>query len=529
MRSQPKHLAFYYFTCIFVIERQVSLEMALPRWPPQFYIFCLIPLVHAYTVFETNCSAPVTQPNYVSSPNTRGTLEILFSCLFTIFACTWTLQHPNVPQQRVEDDPDLEEEEYRGPRDFVALLCAKWRKVKGRFVKWRKPKQGNTSWRSGAFYRSTLRMLSTILAPELIIAVASEERRRARITLLEMKKHFESKEEDKVAWSLTHSYYANMGGFVIRLRGQPNGKIQVPATHFSYHNPYHLNGKDILSLRKSGYISKLPDIREEEIKDKFKGDYLAKGIALCQIGWSSVQIAVRHTKNLSISPLEVAVVAYSLCAVFTYLTYWHKPQRINVAHAIQLDAHAIRPDTQQTEAPPQGKDTMSDEVFQILQRHDTHRFFGSMLGSQTAPMGAPISMDSTPRGGLWTPYIVALFAAVFGGIHFIAWNFSFPSTVELMLWRWLSVYLTAAPFFAWLLVFVDSKFGFSYSYPGPLNLGLLSRHSYQHRLFMGALYLLVALYFIGRLFILIEMFRTLFFLPPTSYISTWTSNAPHVA
>lgn len=33
------------------------------------------------------------QPN----PDRRGTLGIVESCLFTVFACTWSFQHLNVP------------------------------------------------------------------------------------------------------------------------------------------------------------------------------------------------------------------------------------------------------------------------------------------------------------------------------------------------------------------------------------------------------------------------------------------------
>ncbi|KAL7806019.1 hypothetical protein V8C26DRAFT_440233 [Trichoderma gracile] len=59
---------------------------------------CLISLAKAYTLFETNCSAPVIPANYVSSPNTRGTPEILWSSLFTIFACTGTTSASQCPR-----------------------------------------------------------------------------------------------------------------------------------------------------------------------------------------------------------------------------------------------------------------------------------------------------------------------------------------------------------------------------------------------------------------------------------------------
>jgi hypothetical protein len=36
-------------------------------------------------------------------------------------------------------------------------------------------------------------------------------------------------------------------------------------------------------------------------------------------------------------------------------------------------------------------------------------------------------------------------------------------------------------------------------------------------------------YVAARLFMLVEIFRTLLYLPPDAYISTWASNVPHVA
>ena len=35
------------------------------------------------------------------------------------------------------------------------------------------------------------------------------------------------------------------------------------------------------------------------------------------------------------------------------------------------------------------------------------------------------------------------------------------------------------------------------------------------------------IYAVARLFILVELFRTLCFLPAYAYVSTWTTNIPH--
>ncbi|KAL7902649.1 hypothetical protein HDV64DRAFT_287212 [Trichoderma sp. TUCIM 5745] len=345
--------------------------MALPRWPSHFIILCLISLVQAYTVFETNCSAPATLSNYVSSPNTRGTLDILWSSLFTIFACTWTIQHPNVPEQREVDDHSLT---LRGWRTWIGSL---WRNIK---------------WGMEECFRSTLRMLWTVIAPELIISAACIQLIEARENEKKMKQH---NLDDRVPWTRTHSYYANMGGFVVR---NPSADKTI------YHDPYHLTGQEIFELREGGHIAYFPSITEAEIMDKSKGDMLGKLIALGQIVWSVCQIIARLVRKLPVSPLEVAVVAFAVCAVFIYVLYWKKPQRVGVTHTIQLK------DDNPLYSKGELKDKMLDDEKDIIVLN-----------------------------------VVSFSAALFGGIHAIAWDFPFPSTIELIFWRCASIYTAAAP------------------------------------------------------------------------------------
>ncbi|KAH8599526.1 hypothetical protein B0O99DRAFT_328402 [Bisporella sp. PMI_857] len=64
--------------------------------------FFLISTALAFTHFNPNCTTPNTVVNFVSTPNSRGTLNILWSCLFTIIACTWSIQHLNIPESPIE-------------------------------------------------------------------------------------------------------------------------------------------------------------------------------------------------------------------------------------------------------------------------------------------------------------------------------------------------------------------------------------------------------------------------------------------
>ncbi|PON20825.1 hypothetical protein TGAM01_v210333 [Trichoderma gamsii] len=260
----------------------------------RLFLLVLVPLVKAYEVFETTCSAPNPHSEFmfVSSPNTRGTLEILWSSLFTILACTWTLHHPDVPEQR--NDCDL------------GVL-------------------GDIKWALKAFCKSAVMIVMTALAPELIIGVAVEDLMNAMQTQQMMEEYAFN---DQVAWSLRHSYFAEMGGFAIR------SKKPLDASDKQGNKPrggelHSLSVDQLYDLRRDRVIESLPDIRAEEIKDKSQSDTLGKFIAIGQIAWTIVQIIVRAVKRLPVSPLEVAVVAFAACAVIVYALYMKKPQRVS--------------------------------------------------------------------------------------------------------------------------------------------------------------------------------------------------------
>jgi hypothetical protein len=69
------------------------------------FLFSLATILHEHTTFTPNCTSPDQLVNFVVSPEGRGTLDMLWSSLFTIIACTWTILHLNVPEQQDSRDP----------------------------------------------------------------------------------------------------------------------------------------------------------------------------------------------------------------------------------------------------------------------------------------------------------------------------------------------------------------------------------------------------------------------------------------
>lgn len=55
--------------------------------------------VTCFTSYEMGCKPPDEVYNFVKSPTVRGTLQIIWSCVATLFASTYTVLHLNIPEQ----------------------------------------------------------------------------------------------------------------------------------------------------------------------------------------------------------------------------------------------------------------------------------------------------------------------------------------------------------------------------------------------------------------------------------------------
>jgi hypothetical protein len=111
-------------------------------------------------------------------PNVRGTLDIVWTCISILLLCTWSVQHLNIqPQVKA-----------RAVRQYIRLIVF----LVKRKVKW---------------------MFLTLMAPEILIGLALSQfvaARHGQDTMQEFAR------EDGVEWTLEHSHFADMGGFVIR-------------------------------------------------------------------------------------------------------------------------------------------------------------------------------------------------------------------------------------------------------------------------------------------------------------------------
>jgi hypothetical protein len=390
-------------------------------------------------------------------------------------------------------------------------------------------------------------MILTMLAPEFVLSIAWEELAVAQTDLKALQ---ELAGKDGTEWTLTHSLFANMGGFVIRgntgqelqalekthnestpLTGPSvtdereqitkasssaplvsSRQIAIPRdqTHaLGHYDPFHLTAADIFRLRTSGQLPKMPLISADDINDKSKTDSFARVVSVAQITWIVTQVLTRVARRLAVSQLEIAVVAFSTCAIIIYILHWKKPKSVLIPCTVLTFPGPIPLEITRNESIIEKNESMLQRFFgEGPSGYDAWRLL-SQKGVRPIPNDfVPRSLD---RGDDTVAYFLlglGLGSSLFGGIHVAAWNFAFPTQVELILWRVASIYCTVF-FYLFIVVLV-----------------LLDRFEWfdnQMRKLVSSLYVL------ARVFMIVEMFRTLCFLPPDAYTSTWATNIPHLA
>jgi hypothetical protein len=109
---------------------------------------------------------------------------------------------------------------------------------------------------------------------------------------------------------------------------------------------------------------------------------------------------------------------------------------------------------------------------------------------------------------------------LFGGIHYLAWNFHFSTSGEAPAWRVCSVVTSVLP----LLTILPLGIGIRWH---PWNEKPKGSPEARFALSLTLIIGCLAPYVLARLFLQIEMFRGLFFLLPDAFIDTWSGSFPN--
>ncbi|KAI4191756.1 MAG: hypothetical protein LQ348_003435 [Seirophora lacunosa] len=360
--------------------------MALP--------LCLLALVHAFLVnaADENEISAGRRAGWVSQPDGRGTFDILWSCLFTIFLCTWVSLHLNVPSPH---------ETYRHQ-----------------------------------FSRKARWMLQGIMAPEFVLAFATGQKVEATRSVEDFKP-LALPGQGRPKWTIRHGFYANMGGFVLR----PRESAAFP-----------INSKQLLWLIKRGYVD-YPKLSAKEVWDKSKADGFQKSLTCLQTGWFIIQILGRWIQRLPVTTLEITTLSFVLCTLVMFTQWANKPLDVesptivasskSIAEILIEAGSAASQPYQQT--PLDFIDNLSPSWLTEVQPH---------LRFRTGPTMRPLPRFTNDRfpviGAGPDAVFLFLFTMAYCGLHFVAWDFDFPTPLERSLWRAASIAIAACAFIFWV-------------------------------------------------------------------------------
>ncbi|CZR67162.1 uncharacterized protein PAC_17061 [Phialocephala subalpina] len=476
-------------------------------------LFLLAPHAQASS-FKPNCTIPPPDTSYVSGPNVRGTTSILWNCLSIIFLCTWNIQHLNVPAQR--------------PKAKGVFQGIWWAILDSRKkIKW---------------------MIFTMLVPEYLVGKAFGEKLAAKSGVQVME---DNARKAGVGWDEIHAYMANMGYFVVNFSdvlehnqadkslriaafeniiSQFEGKfvqsnsINITLQRFR-HRCWALNSNQ-LRFASSEYLIDMPNISSQELQKLDRGDKLAKVLALIQITYLIVQLIARRVLGLPSTQLEIAALAFSASSLVTYVLYWSRPQGVDSVHVIK--AKKLPDDSLLWHISDRGPaylwtnprtGSRLDEELDLVPLPNDGANFGRFISHGVAErlfkmLGRNLEIVPLAVGAV-------VGGTLFGGLHCLAWNFQFPTLDERLAWRVCSILTSSLPIVSLMLMVFWLRMN-------PRDALLRRNESPVSRFIVGSsLIILLLTYILARLFLMVEIFRSLFYLPPEAFIDTWSGNFPH--
>jgi len=373
-------------------------------------------------------------------------------------------------------------------------------------------------WPRVALRRAGLLFLA-LFVPEAVIGWAL----RQRYAAAEL-----AKEHKGEGWTITHGFFAIMGGFM-EYEGNRPIRVLLPEQLESY------------SLTGNGDF---PRISKAEIEDKSKGDAISKAAVILQTGWFVTQCIARGVQGLPITELELVTVAFAALNFVIYLLWWDKP--LNVQRGVRVykkrktaSEGTVDDGDVEVSVGFWGAlgDALSDLPAAIVRGPSIIDYDSWLVRVLVWPLLAPLDVmfalgsDEEYEKKVDTFYpaewatvsknfsmlLVTAITVAFGGIHCIGWTFTFPSSTESTLWRIASLFITAVPMALLLLIplsFSIDDFLFKDGFE-PCSTTVLAS--------------LLFLYIISRLSLLVLPFLCLRSLPPAAFhVVHWTSSIPHV-
>lgn len=286
--------------------------------------------------------------------------------------------------------------------------------------------------------------------------------------------------------------------------------------HKIWKGSWALSSIQLLYACRKGIIRGPPELSTADLEDRSKGDVFVKGAAVLQISWLVIQVFARTSEDLAISLLEITTIAFAACAIVTYILLWHKPQ--DVMTPTYVDATNIL-----TREQVIGLAARSPVSTLFVHEFWLHGVAIRGMADNVFPWtrGIPIRLPWQRDTIYLNPIFIGIGfgGTLFGTIHFIAWNFEFPTPIERILWRTSCCIIISVPLLGTAMYFVTIH---------------NARRDRETDIKTNALLrpftaMCILLYLLARLYLMTEIFRSLAYAPPSTFHEiNWPSAIPHV-
>lgn len=414
---------------------------------------------------------------WVLEPDGRGTWGILWPCIAVLILNTWTVLHLNVPPNNRNG----------------------WRNLMHK-CKW---------W------------IICAVVPDGICVNAFAQWRSSHSSLPRFKSLYKW-------WTIRHSFYCEMGGY----------RVTDEATGLTY-----LFRGDELHYLANKNIIQLPEIGEDDIKDRSNADSLVKGFAILQSSWFLLQTVMRIVQKLPLTTLELATISLIAYTWLSYFFWWHKPMDLETYTVVTIPnitvdqlcelakATSFRSGTTEWYLPPPRYFHQTHWDYFWWERPFRFKEFASVNPDNKVPPQLRRVVESSftaftrvtdwyspfvneshsSQWGRTEHFLVWIIGELFNGLHLAAWSFTFPSNVERWTWR-IAVLVMCGVTTLWL--------------PVAAALLWLPKTSFAKNL---VYWLITLLYFLTRLYLIVEIFVGLRSLEPRVFLTVnWTKYWPHV-
>lgn len=341
-----------------------------------------------------NTSDPLVLQGWTPSPNGRGSIDILWACVFTLFLCSWSVLCLNVP-----------------------ATCDGWWRITRRKCYW---------------------TFLGVIGPEFVLQSALGQWGSACDSVWQFRLLGYSE------WTMTHAFFADMGGFILHTKDWIPFPLNARQVHYLVAEGY---------IPCSAVA-----ISKEVIVDKNKNDAIVRIITVGQTLWFVLNVVTRGSQHLAITTFELTTIASIICTLATYFCWAHKPSDIQTGIVLATDVtlaeilikagDRAREPYSLTPLDFAGRKECSWTLYwacwiNILKKiHMT-------WATKPRPLDR-IPNDNFPPLPPMSMLCLFFFQTAYAGVQIVAWNFIFPTHTERLMWRISTLIITGAIIGCWI-------------------------------------------------------------------------------